>query len=575
MGGDGNDTLYGLGGNDTLDGGLGADSMLGGTGNDTYIVDDTGDQVIELLNEGSDTVYSSVTWTLTGNQGDNVENLFLTGNNAISGTGNALANQLIGNNANNTLTGGDGDDLLKGADTLTGATGADLLIGGLGNDLYYIDSADDVVVELDGQGTLDQIFATPGANLTSLVLPDFVEYVTVVDPLALFITGNGLNNYFIGNNGADNLLGNAGNDTLEGQGGYDTLDGGSGEDSMKGGRGADLYFVDNINDKVEEIDNVPEGGGGLILGLDLGSTIDKVVASVSYTLTDYVEQLSLASGTDTLAGTGNTLANLLTGNDGANTLLGLEGNDTIDGMAGDDSIDGGVDADSLSGGLGKDTLIGGLGNDTLRGGDQADTLLGGDGNDYLGGGKGLDSLDGGIGDDQLFGLVGNDTLIGFDGFDWLDGGDGNDSLSGGLNKDTLIGGLGNDILGGGKGYDSLDGGEGSDTLSGGLGNDTMSGGAGPDHFIFSTLLSASINVDIITDFESGGDVIELSAAVFTAFSGQIGNNVLISANLLYDNITGALSYDADGVGGNAAVNFAILGVGTHPTLSGNDFLIVT
>ncbi|MCA3525251.1 MAG: calcium-binding protein, partial [Rhodobacter sp.] len=87
-GGDGNDTLSGGAGNDTLDGGTGADALSGGAGDDTYVVDATGDTITEALNEGTDTVQSSVTLTL----GANLENLTLTGTAAINGTGNTGAN---------------------------------------------------------------------------------------------------------------------------------------------------------------------------------------------------------------------------------------------------------------------------------------------------------------------------------------------------------------------------------------------------------------------------------------------------------------------------------------------------
>jgi Ca2+-binding RTX toxin-like protein len=89
--------------------------MTGGLGNDTYIVDATGDTVIENLNEGIDTVQSSVSYTL----GSNLENLSLAGTSAINGTGNSLNNLITGNAAANTLTGG------LGKDTLTGGGGAD------------------------------------------------------------------------------------------------------------------------------------------------------------------------------------------------------------------------------------------------------------------------------------------------------------------------------------------------------------------------------------------------------------------------------------------------------------------
>src|SRR5262249_55039934 len=122
--GGGNDIIQGNGGDDVLDGGPGADQMSGGVGNDTYFVDNVGDQVIEVADEGIDTVKSSISYTLA----PNVENLTLTGIAAINGTGNELNNVIVGNAAANTLNGGDGND------TLNGGAGADTMNGGAGDD---------------------------------------------------------------------------------------------------------------------------------------------------------------------------------------------------------------------------------------------------------------------------------------------------------------------------------------------------------------------------------------------------------------------------------------------------------
>ncbi len=107
--------LIGNSGKNVLNGGIGADTMKGGDGDDGYIVDNSHDVVVENLNQGTDKVLASVSYTLT----NNVENLALTGTGNISATGNALNNVITGNSGNNILTGGAGND------TLTGGAGQD------------------------------------------------------------------------------------------------------------------------------------------------------------------------------------------------------------------------------------------------------------------------------------------------------------------------------------------------------------------------------------------------------------------------------------------------------------------
>jgi len=138
--------LFGNSGSNLLNGEGGADVMRGGAGNDVYFVDNAGDVVIENANEGNDTVYASVDYTLTAN----VDNLILQeGSGALQGTGNSGVNAIFGNSGNNTLDGG------AGADVLNGGLGLDTLTGGLGNDTFVFRAGEadgDIVVDFDGQG---------------------------------------------------------------------------------------------------------------------------------------------------------------------------------------------------------------------------------------------------------------------------------------------------------------------------------------------------------------------------------------------------------------------------------------
>jgi len=130
-----NNIIIGNDAANVIDGAAGADTMKGGLGNDTYIVSQAGDVVVETLAAGTDLVQASVTFALAAN----VENLTLTGNGAIKGTGNSLANIITGNGAANNMIGGAGTDTLNGAggnDTLDGGADRDIITGGTGADTF-------------------------------------------------------------------------------------------------------------------------------------------------------------------------------------------------------------------------------------------------------------------------------------------------------------------------------------------------------------------------------------------------------------------------------------------------------
>jgi Ca2+-binding RTX toxin-like protein len=424
IGGTGEDYLYGEAGDDILNGELGSNYLEGGVGNDTYIVNSIDDVVLELLNEGVDIIQSSISYILGGN----IEDLTLVGT-ASNGTGNFLDNKIKGNTADNDLSGGLGNDGIEGgdgADTIHGGSGDDAkrssftlggltggLFGGNGDDVIHGDDGRDYLSGDDGN---DILYGGDGDDA------DF--YINGSDspnPAGLF-GGNG-SDVIYGNNGRDYLSGGENNDILEGGSGDDTLDGGTGEDSLVGGAGDDFYIIDATGDTISELFN--EG-------------TDIIESSVSYTLGNNIEKLTLANLESALNGIGNNLANSINGNNFNNLLVGGAGNDTLRGSYGIDSLNGGDGDDYLDGEGDNDVLNGGAGNDYLSDGAGDDLLDGGDGNDTLNAGNGNDILNGGTGNDSLTGGSGNDTFVGFD-VNKINPGLGElDSLNGGTGSDRFI-----------------------------------------------------------------------------------------------------------------------------------------
>ena len=267
QGGTGNDDLTGGDGNDYLNGGTGTDLLIGGKGNDTFVVDNIGDIIAEGLNGGTDTVESSITWTLK----TNLENLTLTGIANLNGTGNKLNNVIRGNTGNNVLNGG---------------AGADTLIGGKGNDSYYVDNTGDIIndsVSVDGAyddtnaGT-DIVFSTVTYTLTTNL-----ENLTLQGTTAINGTGNNLNNSITGNTADNVLTGDLGNDTLTGNAGSDTLIGGKGNDSLY--LGLNDNVVDNVNyvlgDGTDTVYQFVRGVGGDKLNFTGIANFDVITSGTS------------------------------------------------------------------------------------------------------------------------------------------------------------------------------------------------------------------------------------------------------------------------------------------------------
>lgn len=484
------DTLEGNSANNVLNGKAGNDVMSGLAGDDTYVVDSINDVVVELANEGIDKIQSAVTWSL----GANIENLALTGNLAINGTGNSLDNTIIGNANKNILIGMDGNDYLDGG------LSEDTLTGGSGNDTYVVDNTKDQVIEKSNEGT-DTI-----NSFITYVLPTNFENLTLMGISALNATGNEGDNIIIGNSGNNIIYGLIGNDTLEG---------GVGKDTLFGGVGNDIYIIDNTD----------------IISEQANEGVDTVKSALSYTLKVNFENLTLL-GTASINATGNSVDNTLIGNVANNVMDGGAGNDNLMGGVGNDTylvdsisdiiseyINEGIDSVKssvsyiLSSNLENISLIGLLAinatgnelNNTLVGNSSVNTLKGMGGDDtYV-----VDSLADTLIENANEGI---DTVL--SSVSWtLSNNFENLSLNGITNLNAT-GNSADNILTGNSGMNILDGGDGNDTLDGKVGIDTLKGGLGDDIYYIDNAKDI-----IVENLSSGNDT------VYTSVTYTLGTNV--------------------------------------------------
>jgi serralysin len=366
-----------------------------------------------------------------------------------------------------------------------------------------------------------------------------------------FLYGFDGNDSLYGMEGSDNLYGGPGNDTLIGGTGVvadklfggpgnDVLIGGPGGDAMFGEDGNDVYYVDDPGDLV--------GEGYYLVGLDsqvsynanaaVATGGNDVVCSYlsAYTLPDFVEYgRVLAPGGASL--TGNGLVNVIYGGPGNDTLSGLGGGDVLFGDAG------------------ADTMIGGDGNDIYYVGDATDVVTETNATPGIGG------------NDVVCSYVADFTLPTNVEYGILLGGAWINNLSGnGLNN--VMYGNGNNNLLAGRG-----------------GIDVMVGLGGNDIFRFDTAPNDATNYDILYDFNVVNDTIQLENAIFASLTAtgtlsaanfcsgagvttaQDGNDFVI-----YNSSSGALYYDADGLGGaTTATLFAFVPAAT--ALTASDFVV--
>jgi Ca2+-binding RTX toxin-like protein len=273
-------------------------------------------------------------------------------------------------------------------------------------------------------------------------------------------------------------------------------------------------------------------------------------------------------------------------------------------------VEGGVDTvrvtrapNQSSYGLGDNVengVVAGAGEFYLIGNALANTLTGN---------SDANHLDGSSGADCMYGMGGNDT------YEVRDAGDrvfeavkgGQDlvdthvsyALATGQEIEMLraFGGHANISLIGNEFANSLLGDTGNNVLNGREGNDALTGNTCQDSILFNTMLSATTNVDTVTDFSHADDTVRLSKTVFQAFAAQTASTALASGALarygatpeaddriLYWHGDGPdagttpdtvfLYYDATGGSRSDAVLFAKLTNQASVTLDASDFLVV-
>ncbi|MEM9061577.1 MAG: calcium-binding protein, partial [Pseudomonadota bacterium] len=364
-------------------------------------------------------------------------------------------------------TGGDAPDpgvVGTDADDIILADGAaNTMTGGLGDDVYYVDDANDLVVEAAGEGW-DLVYAS-----VSYALGDHVELAILEGSESHDLTAGATGTWLNGNSGANALTGGAGRDRIDGNAGDDIIAGGGDNDILEGGTGNDIFVIED------------NAGVDLILDFEDGADlIDFTALNVPFNSVDIQE---------------HSLGTAVTHSQG---LLILVGN-AVENLTADDFLLAvGAAAPTITGTENADTIFESQGPLMLEG-------LGG--SDRLRVLEGDATLVGGTGDDRYYVYDGATEIVeqAGEGFEWVyaytdfalpenveglraTGAD-NLALMGSIDSNWIIGNAG------------------ANTITGGEGNDRLSGADGADTFVFAT----GDGIDTIMDFTIGSDLIDLSA----------------------------------------------------------------
>ncbi|MCW5737172.1 MAG: hypothetical protein KIS73_23805, partial [Enhydrobacter sp.] len=274
----------------------------------------------------------------------------------------------------------------------------------------------------------------------------------------------------------------------------------------------------------------------------------------------------------------------------------------LKGGSGDDYLWGGAGKDALDGGTGIDTAVFdtafGAVSVTLDGSKSVAVKIDGVVEDSI---QNIENITSGFGNDTLIGDGSDNLFQSGSGKDKLDGRGGSDTasyadqygnvsvtLNGATNVSVKVNGVAEDTIRnienviGGSGNDTLTGDALANRLEGGAGNDTLTGGAGKDEFVFGfppNGVFSALGNDRITDFNVADDSFVLAFAPFGGPGSLVANAFYIGTaahdaddRIIYNQMTGALFYDADGAGAGGQVQFATISTGL--ALTNNDFIVI-
>jgi Ca2+-binding RTX toxin-like protein len=273
--------------------------------------------------------------------------------------------------------------------------------------------------------------------------------------------------------------------------------------------------------------------------------------------------LSASSGVDNIQNAGHITGNVHLNQQNATGATYNGANGSVTG-----TVFGTSGADTLAGGAGKDVFEGGGGNDVINGGGGVNTAI-------FTGAYAAHTIGHSGAAVTVADATGTATLTNIQILEFSDR-----QMVLGSAGETLTARAGGDTLVGGPGADHLIGGAGNDTLIGGAGKDTLTGGGGHDTFVFTALSNTTVAApDVITDFVSGQDRIDLSAIdANTAVAGIQLFHLGATAGHAGD-IT--LHYDATDnrtvvslfVNADATPDAVIWLAGNHTSMTAADFIL--